>query len=181
MQTLPNRFDPVSIILHWSVAIAIVAVAAIELLRQDAFPKGSLLRETLKALHNPAGTVVFGLILLRCLWRLAHPAPAMPASMRAWEKRVAKLTQFALHVAMVTIPLTGISYVLARGRSIDFGLFEIVYPLDHAVSRSASHALKAAHQLLGQSILVLAFAHATAALWHHYVRKDAILTRMLPN
>jgi cytochrome b561 len=81
---------------------------------------------------------------------------------------------------MVMIPLTGIVYVLARGRSIDFGLFQIVYPLDHLVGRSASRALKNAHEFLGQAVLVLAFAHAAAALWHHYVRKDGVLARMLP-
>jgi cytochrome b561 len=180
MQKLPNRFDTVSIILHWSVAIAIVAVAAIELLRGEVFPRGRVLRETLKALHNPAGTVVIGLILLRILWRLAHPAPAMPESMRPWEKLAAKLTHYALYLMMVMIPLTGIVYVLARGRSIDFGLFQIVYPLDHVVGRSMSRALKNAHEFLGQAVLVLAFAHAAAALWHHHIRKDAVLARMLP-
>ena len=128
MQKLPNRFDTVSIVLHWSVGIAIIAVAAIELLRGEMFPRGSFIREALKALHNPAGTVVFGLILLRILWRLVHPAPAMPESMRPWEKVAAKLTHYVLYLMMVMIPLTGIVYVLARGQSIDFGLFQIVLP-----------------------------------------------------
>ena len=180
MQKLPNRFDTVSIILHWSVGVAIIAIAAIELLRGEIFPKGSFFREALKALHNPAGTVVFGLILLRILWRVAHPTPAMPASMRPWEKVAAKLTHYALYLMMVMIPLTGILYVLARGRPIDFGLFQIIYPLDHVIGRNASRTLKDAHELLGQAVLVLAFAHAAAALWHHYVRKDEVLTRMLP-
>ena len=180
MQKLPNRFDTVSIVLHWSVGIAIIAVAAIELLRGEVFPRGSFMREALKALHNPAGTVVFGLILLRILWRLVHPAPAMPESMRPWEKVAAKLTHYVLYLMMVMIPLTGIVYVLARGQSIDFGLFQIAYPLDQVVGRSASRALKNAHEFLGQAVLVLAFVHAAAALWHHYVRKDEVLTRMLP-
>jgi len=180
MQKLPSRFDTVSIILHWSVAIAIILVAAIELLRGEVFPRGSFLRETLKALHDPAGTAVFGLIILRVLWRLANPAPAMPESMRPWEQLAAKLTHYALYLMMLMIPLTGIVYVLARGRSIDFGLFQIVYPLDHVVGRSASRALKNAHELLGQAVLIVAFAHAAAALWHHYIRQDTVLTRMLP-
>jgi cytochrome b561 len=81
---------------------------------------------------------------------------------------------------MIMIPLTGIAYVLARGRSINFGLFEIGYPLDRTFSRNTARALKNAHEFLGQAVLVLAFAHAAAALWHHYVRKDNVLIRMLP-
>jgi cytochrome b561 len=180
MSKAPARFDSVSVILHWSIGVAIILITAIELLRGEMFPKGSYFREVLKALHNPAGTVVFGLILLRLLWRSTHPAPTMPASMRAWESFAARLVHYALYVLMIMIPLTGIAYVLARGRSIDFGLFEISYPLDHIFSRATARTLKNAHEFLGQAVLLLAFSHAAAALWHHYVRKDNVLLRMLP-
>jgi cytochrome b561 len=180
MQKLPTRFDGASIVLHWSVGIAIIAVAAIELLRGELFPKGSYFREALKALHDPAGTVVFALVLLRLVWRSVHPAPAMPDSMRPWEKVSAKLTHYTLYAMMVIIPLTGIAYTLARGRPIDFGLFQIVYPLHHVMSRNAARTLKHFHEFLGQAVLLLAFAHAAAALWHHYIRKDAVLDRLLP-
>jgi len=170
----------VSIVLHWSVGLLIVAIAAIELLRGEVFPKGSYFREALKALHDPAGTVVFALVLLRLVWRSAHSPPAMPDSMRGWEKVAAKLTHYALYAMMVMIPLTGIAYTLARGRPIDFGLFQIVYPLDQVFGSSATRTLKNAHEFLGQAVLILAFVHAAAALWHHYFRKDDVLTRMLP-
>jgi cytochrome b561 len=180
MPKSPERFDTVSIVLHWSIGTAIIAIAAIELLRGEVFPRGSFMREALKALHDPAGTVVFGLILLRILWRFVHPAPAMPQGMRSWETIAAKLTHFALSLMMVTIPLTGILFVLARGRPIDFWLFQIVYPLDDLIGRGASRMLKDTHEFLGQAVLAVAFVHAVAALWHHYVRKDGVLTRMLP-
>jgi cytochrome b561 len=177
---LPARFDKVSIFLHWSVGIAIIAIAGIELLRGELLPKGSYLREGLKTIHDPAGTVVFALVLLRLVWRSVHPDPAMPEGTRPWENASAKLTHYTLYALMVMIPLTGIAYTLARGRPIDFGLFQLVYPLDHIVSRDATRTLKNVHEFLGQAVLVLAFVHAAAALWHHYVRKDAVLVRMLP-
>lgn len=180
MQDDQARYDSVSILLHWSVGISIIVVAAIELLRGEIFPKGSYFREALKALHDPAGTVVFALVLLRLFWRSAHSPPAMPESMRNWEKVAAKLTHYALYAMMVAIPITGIAYTLARGRSIDFGLFQIVYPLDQFIGKDATRTLKNAHEFLGQAVLVLAFLHAAAALWHHYIRKDDVLTRMLP-
>jgi superoxide oxidase len=180
MRMFKNRFDGVSIALHWSVGVAIIAVAAIELLRGEIFPKDSYAREALKAVHDPAGTVVFALVLLRLVWRSVHPAPAMPMSMHPWETVAAKLTHYALYAMMVMIPLTGIAYTLGRGRSIDFGIFQIAYPLDHVINRNGTRTLKNVHEFLGQAVLVLAFVHAAAALWHHYVRKDDVLTRMLP-
>ena len=104
----------------------------------------------------------------------------MPESMRNWEKVAAKLTHYALYAMMAAIPITGIAYTLARGRSIDFGLFQIVYPLDQFIGKGAARTLKNVHEFLGQAVLVLAFLHAAAALWHHYIRKDDVLTRMLP-
>ena len=174
------RYDTVSIVLHWCVGISIIAIAAIEILRGEIFPKGSYFREALKALHDPAGTVVFALVLLRLFWRSAHSSPAMPESMGRWERAAASLTHYTLYAMMVAIPLTGIAYTLARGRPIDFGLFQIVYPLDHLFDRSAARTLKNVHEFLGQAVLALAFLHAAAALWHHHIRKDDVLTRMLP-
>lgn len=180
MKNSPTRFDRVSIAFHWSIGAAIIAIAAVELLRGELFPKGSYYREVLKTFHDPAGTVVFALVLLRLVWRSTHAAPTMPESMRLWEKSSAKLIHYALYALMVMIPLIGIAYTLARGRPIDFGLFQIVYPLDHIINRDTAGTLKNIHAFLGQAVLLVAFVHAAAALWHHYVRKDDVLVRMLP-
>ena len=180
MRRSPDRFDHVSVVLHWGIAMAIIAIAAIELLRGELSPKGSFWREALKALHEPAGTVAFALIFLRLMWRLIHPAPPMPLTMRPWEKMSARGMHLVLYAAMVALPLTGLIYSLARGRPIDFGLFQIAYPLDAVVGRSPARTFKEIHEFLGQAILILAFVHAAAALWHHHVRKDGVLVRMLP-
>lgn len=180
MDSSVNRYDKVSIWLHWSIGIAIIMIAAIEILRGELFPKGSFMRESLKALHDPAGTVVFALIIIRLAWRSTHAAPGIPGSTPLWEKLAAKLSHYTLYVLMILIPVGGIAYTFARGRPIDFGLFQIVYPLDQPISRNTVRSLKGVHEFLGQAVLVVAFVHAAAALWHHYVRKDDILVRMLP-
>lgn len=173
------RFDAMSIFLHWFVAIAIVLLAAVEILRGE-LPKGSFLREALKAVHEPVGTVVLAVVFVRLAWRSLHRPPAMPAAMRPWEIAAAKAVHVLLYALMLAIPLTGLAYTLARGRPVDFGLFRIAYPLDAAVGRQAARSLRTVHELLGQAVLAVAFVHAAAALWHHYVRKDDVLARMLP-
>ena len=81
MSTASGRYDRVSIWLHWTIGLGIVAIAVIELLRGELFAKGSVPREALKALHDPAGTIIFALILLRVVWRVTHPVPALPPGM----------------------------------------------------------------------------------------------------
>jgi hypothetical protein len=76
--------------------------------------------------------------------------------------------------------LSGIATTFARGRPIDFGLFQIASPTDLATGQNVARTLKNVHGWLGEAILVIAFFHALATLWHHYIRKDDVLTRMLP-
>jgi cytochrome b561 len=180
MSDLPRRYDGVSVFLHWTIGVGIMAIAATELLRGEIFPKGGVIRETLKALHDPAGTVIFALIVVRLVWRSTHTPPDMPSGMRAWERLVAKLTHLVLYLMMLAVPLIGMGATFARGRPVDFGLFQISFPLDGSVSRSTARTLKEVHGFLGQAILAVALLHAVAALWHHYVRRDDVLKRMLP-
>ncbi len=181
MSTTSGRYDRVSIWLHWTIGLGIIAIAVIELLRGELFAKGSAPREALKALHDPAGTIIFALILLRVVWRFTHVVPALPPGMRDWERLAAKLTHVSLYLLIVVMPLVGFAATFARGRPVDFGLFQIASPLSVSVSRDVARALKEAHGYLAEAILVIAFIHALAALWHHYVRKDDVLTRMLPS
>ena len=181
MSTTSGRYDRVSIWLHWTIGLGIIAIAVVELLRGELFAKGSVPREALKALHDPAGTIIFALILLRVVWRVAHPVPALPPGMHAWERFAAKLTHVSLYLLIVVMPLLGFAATFARGRPVDFGLFQITSPLSVSVSRDVARSLKEAHGYLAEAILVIAFVHALAALWHHYVRKDDVLTRMLPS
>ncbi len=180
MQGTNKRFDNVTIALHWLIGIGIIVVSVAELVRGE-WPKGHFVREGLKALHNPVGTVIFALIVFRVAWRFAHRAPTMPVDMLGWEKAAAKLTHIALYVLMLAIPVAGIVYTFARGRPIDFGLFQIAFPLNSAISPAATKSLKSIHEWLGQAVLGVAFLHAVAALWHHYVRKDGVMLRMLPS
>jgi cytochrome b561 len=179
MSSAPNRFDRITIILHWSIGLGIILIAAAEMLRGE-LPKGNAIREGLKIAHNPAGTAILALVVVRIAWRLLHPAPRAPSDAPAWEQRAAAASHLALYSMMLAIPLLGVVFTFARGRPIDFGLFQLTYPLNHIVGAAAMKQMRWLHELLGQGVLGLAFIHAAAALWHHYIRKDDVLRRMLP-
>jgi superoxide oxidase len=175
----PQRFNKVTIALHWLTGGGIIAVSIIEQLRQQ-LPQGPLRAGLWKGVHMPAGTVIFALVLISIVWRLFHPSPTLPVQMRPWEQLAANLTKIALYAAMISIPLLGIVFSFARDKPIDFGLYQLAYPLKYLIADETMKQMRAVHEFLGQAVLVLAFAHAAAALWHHYVRKDDVLSRMLP-
>ena len=150
MSTTSGRYDRVSIWLHWTIGLGIIAIAVVELLRGELFAKGSVPREALKALHDPAGTIIFALILLRVVWRVAHPVPALPPGMHAWERFAAKLTHVSLYLLIVVMPLLGFAATFARGRPVDFGLFQITSPLSVSVSRDVARSLEGGARLFGR-------------------------------
>jgi hypothetical protein len=47
-------------------------------------------------------------------------------------------------------------------------------------SKPAHHLVGELHELNGWAIIILAAGHAAAALYHHYVLRDRVLSRMLP-
>ena len=58
-----------------------------------------------------------------------------------------------------------------------FGLFNL--PAIWPENRALSEQLSAVHLYLGLAIAAVAAVHIAAALFHHFVRKDRILMRMI--
>jgi cytochrome b561 len=80
---------------------------------------------------------------------------------------------------MLGIPLVGVVLTWLRGDTLSFfGLFTIPSPV--AADRTLGRSVKEIHELGANLILALAAVHAAAALWHHFVRRDGVLARMLP-
>lgn len=178
MPEIEKRYDSTTIALHWAIGIGIVLLAGMELMRGE-FPKGSFMREGLKPLHQPLGTLLFGLILVRIFYRFYSGGTGIES-----EGRLARMAAGAMHVAlyglMVILPLLGFVAVFGRDRAIDFGLFTLALPLKDQLGGLARGA-KEVHETLGVAILVLAGVHAAAALFHHYVLRDGVLRQMLPD
>jgi cytochrome b561 len=174
----PERYDGVSIFLHWSIGIGIFLVGLAEMLRGELLAKGSAAREALKAIHEPAGLVILALVLVSVGWRLVRRVPDMPRSKRPWEAAAARLMHRTLFGLMIVVPLLGLATTAARGRPIDLGWFQISF--GGPASRDTARLLKGLHELASQLLLALGFLHAAAATWHHYARADHVLTRMLP-
>lgn len=174
--TETNRYDRLSIILHWTIGIGILLLAGMESIRGE-FPRGHFLREGLKAVHQPLGIVLFALILVRVGRRFAG-ATVPRASAGAHGSR-------GPHRAHRTLCLDGAAadprmiYVFGNDRVVDFGLFKLSLPLKASLGGIAKPA-REVHEALGVTILVVAGLHAAAALFHHHVLRDGVLRRMMP-
>ena len=163
--------------LHWLMALLIFGLLALGFYMADL----PLSPEKLQfySWHKWAGVSVFVLVWLRLFWRLTHRPPAFAASLSATQQTLAHLGHLALYLLMIAIPVSGWLMSSAKGvQTVWFG----VLPLPDLLGRDKALGAQLAdlHSALNIGLLVLIGGHAAAALFHHLVRKDDTLRRMLP-
>jgi len=172
-----DRYGPVSIGLHWLMVLLIAAVYACMELRGN-FPKGSDMREGLKAWHYMLGLGVFALVAVRVLLQLTSVAPRIDPPPPRWQSQLARLMHLGLYALMVGMPLLGWLTLSAEGKAIPF--FGLHLPALVAESKSTAGWAKEIHETFGTIGYFLIGLHALAALYHHHFVRDNTLTRMLP-
>lgn len=172
-----HRYGYLSISLHWLMLILLVAVyASIEL--HEFFPKGSDPRAALKALHFMLGLSVLGFALVRLGVRLSGPTPRIEPEPGSWETLSAKFMHIALYVLMIAMPLAGWLILSAAGKPIPF--FGLQLPALIGENKELGKQIKEVHEVIGTAGYFLIGLHASAALFHHYIKRDNTLSRILP-
>ncbi len=171
-----ERYDGITIALHWLLAILVVATYALGLLREE-LPRGEP-RTLVLMLHTSIGLTVIAGTVLRMIWRgFRKPLPETPGP--AGLALAAKLAHIALYVAVLAVPVLGVASMWAKGRGIPvFGLTELASPW--AADRALGKSLDKLHEAGAHLLVALAGAHAVAALAHHFLLRDNVLMRMLP-
>lgn len=171
-----HRYDPVTMSLHWIIALAVFSAYAIGLVREE-LPRGDF-RSWLLTLHISIGLLVIGLTVMRVGWRMITPAPkAIPSAPAA--ALAARIAHLGLYGAMLAIPLIGLFAAWTKGRVV--GMFSVVViPSPVALDTALAKTLEDVHGIAAHAFMILAGAHALAAIGHHLVLRDGTLARMLP-
>ena len=182
-------FGLIAIILHWIVAIAFI-VNYIIIYYSDWFvePKTDL-AQTLFSYHTAIGVSVIVFVVLRIIWRFMNTQPKnVPGS--KLEHLAAHGAHILLYCVMIIVPLSGylgtggpsqLFFFIEVPRFADTQLFLTVIEGWMGLSWEQFEApMDFIHKQGGAYVVwVLIAAHAGAALYHHYIRKDVVLKRML--
>jgi cytochrome b561 len=162
---------------HWVMAALIFAQIALGLAAVSW--RISPTKLNLFVWHKSIGMLILALLVLRLLWRLSRRAPELPWEMPLWERAAAQLSHFLLYVLMIALPITG--WVIASASNVPFQIFwRIPLPAIVAPDKALADLFATIHGWLVTLLAVALFAHIGAALRHHYVKRDTVLTRMLP-
>jgi len=173
-----ERYDSVAIALHWAIALLILANIGIAW-SLGSFDRHSPMHDQVLTMHKSVGTTVLLLAVLRLLWRWSHPAPPLPAFVPNWQRRAALAGHALLYAMMFVMPTSGLLDSAAFSETVHY-FFLVDIPPFMGHDEHFGHAAFAVHKLTALLLYALLLAHAGAALFHHYVRKDDVLRRMLP-
>jgi cytochrome b561 len=181
------RYDLVSMLIHWITAALLIFMLIFgeELMEsgEDGEEAGEALAGAFgPSLHVSIGALILALSLFRIVWRLAHPAPALPAGMKRYERILSRSVQGLFYVLLIVIPLTGwlafsgfVAEEPAMAAVRVFGAFPVPgVPFTFGGAKDL-------HELGSNLAIALVALHVLAALKHQFVDRDGIMRRMLPS
>ena len=177
LRNTPTSYGSVAKLLHWSIVVLIITQLVLGISADD-LPNG-LRKLQLLAWHKSFGMLILILAVVRLAWRFGNPVPAPPADMPRWQQLAAAGTHRLLYLLILLQPITG--WVMSSYKNYPvsfFGLFQ--WPDLVAPDAGMHEVFEEIHEWLARLLVTVAIVHASAALYHHFGRKDQVLRRMLP-
>jgi cytochrome b561 len=172
-------FDNVTMALHWSTVLLVLAQFVTAWLHGLAEARQSDFTEILIWMHRSLGATVWMLSMGRLAWRVsAARLPPFPEMMTRLHRAVVKSSEWALYALLLGQPVTGMLTTLFAGRPFELFLWEFSPPLSR--NEPLANVFHAVHGLGGWALAVVALGHAAAALFHHFVLRDDVLACMAP-
>ncbi len=173
--TPPIQYTATARTLHWLTAALVLPMipAGIAMANVD-LGKAAFIYD----LHRSIGVLLLPILLLRLWYRLNHPPPPLPSDLPAVQRLAAHATHWLLYAMLLAQCVVGWIATSAYPARVNF-FWLVELPLIWWEDRALSERLFTVHLWLGLMIAALLCAHIGAALFHHFVRKDDILLRMV--
>ncbi len=172
------RYSPGLRRLHWLIAV-LVALAYLFIEQRGLFERGSATRAAMVQSHFWVGIAVLLLAVWRLRLRARTTVPPITPALPTWQAAPAKLLHLALYAFLLVQPLLGLATAWADGKTVLLPFTGIALPSLLAADESMAHRLEDLHGSVGAIFYWVIGAHVLAALYHHILRRDDTLKRML--
>jgi cytochrome b561 len=164
--------------LHWAMA-GLIVLAYILILSRSQFAKGTDLRLLVVQSHFWVGIVVFVMAFFRVAERHRHTPPGITPPLEGALRVAATVSHYALYTFLFAQPLMGLFTVLLERGALPIPLTHLAIPSPFDISKDTAENLEHYHVLLGTIFYYVIGLHVIAAIWHHFVRKDNTVKRMV--
>jgi cytochrome b561 len=162
--------------LHWLVAFLMLSVLGAAWSFAFVVPED---RAGAIPVHVSLGLVVVFLTLVRLAWRRVSPPPGQPPGTPGWMTGGAKIGHFLLYALILVQGVLGIW--MAALSPVDIRVFNGFNVSELAPASAGSLVyLRQIHFAVACLLTATIVGHVAGALWHHFVRHDDVLLRMIP-
>ncbi|KAA0943792.1 MULTISPECIES: cytochrome b [unclassified Pseudomonas] len=174
MNVQPRFFAPLARLLHWLMALMVIAMLFIG---AGMAASVSQRHEWLLHLHKPLGIAILALVIVRLVVRFSTRQPSLPTDLPLWQVLAAKASHVVLYALMLILPLLGWGMISAAGDPV---MLSSSVQLPALVSANAQlfAVLRKAHGFLAYLLFLTVLMHLAAALFHGLIRRDGVLQSM---
>jgi cytochrome b561 len=163
---------------HWTVAACVLVTIPLGLV-MGSLPEGAAMN-TGYTIHKSLGVLILTLMILRLGYRLMVGWPAPEPTITAAQRIASHAVHNLLYLLLIVQGLLGWYANSVYGAATPFfGLFNL--PSLAAKNEPFAEQLFTVHALIGFAIAGLLFLHISGALYHHFIRRDGVLRRMMPS
>jgi cytochrome b561 len=154
--------------LHWlSAALVLIAYLTADGMEDDGGSRW----------HVLSGLLLVLLFLPRLAGHLLRLGPD-PLHAPRLQALSSALVHVALLLFVVVQPLLGMAAMWAEGHAVPVPFTTLALPAPFPMG-GWGEAAEDAHEVVGNVFYAVIGLHVLAALWHHVVRRDAVMRRML--
>lgn len=172
-----SGYGLITITLHWVCALLIIFLFGLGVYMRGLdyyspwYHKGPVL-------HIALGILVFILMSVRLFWRVRGPQPDDITTISQGNLAAAKGVKILLYLGVFIICISGYLITTAEGETANFfDLFSI--PATIKLSAVQVDLAGKIHKYVAWLLIFIALTHASAALFHHFFKRDKTLVRML--
>ncbi len=171
-KTLPTRYHPFLVSLHWLTVLLVFAAFGLGKLMSGQ--PNDATKIPLLAAHMALGLVTLVVIVGRFIVRLRLPKPAHASTGNVLLDKIGELVHYALYLLVLLMSISGVSLSMQAGLTpIVFGASGTALPADFY-----AFSARLLHGFVAPALLLLILLHIGAAFYHQLVLKDNLLTRM---
>lgn len=180
MSTPSTRY-PLSLrAIHWLTVLAIVAAAILTGSEEHEGEGGSAV-SGIAAMpwHYAAGLAVLLLLIPRIVLRIRARVPPIIPTPGRFTALTARAVHLALYAFLLAVPLLGWLQLGYGGEPLALPWLGWQLPALVQPDPQAKEVAEELHEVLANILYGLIALHVVAAFWHHAVRRDNTLKRML--
>jgi len=169
-----KRYHPLLVSLHWLLAILIIFSLLYGENILEGMPNDDPEKISALKVHMVIGVSVLVLMLVRLFVRIKTEKPEEIDTGNALINKTGKYTHYLFYVLVFLMVASGI------GISVLSGLPDIVFFESGAALPDTFKDLlpRKAHGLVAKVLFLLIILHLLGTLYHQFIRKDGLLSRM---